>query len=348
MKPRKTKQLVLIFLLFNVFCSCKDKDALGVNVFDSVERISNCDTLFVDKDILMGQISDIKVFRNTLVIKHMNGKYKFSFVSIDNGQLITKWGKKGEAPDEFVDFGSGFTIKDSTLVFLTTSKSEVNYVSLPDILKKKAKIRCSKEKYPYTVDFRPRRIKFLRDKKIVTGNFKQGLFGVLYKDDEIKTFSNFPFVCRKVKGIHRGSVYQTKIRTNNKLNKFVLSYLSSDIFEIYHFFNEKKIRRKYCTPFRYEPKLKKRGGRYTINSNESIAGLQKIAVSDSLICFMYSTMTYKEAKGESDEILCYDWDGNKKKKYILPFAINDFCINKNTIYGVKYYDDETIIYQFKM
>lgn len=48
--------------------------------------------------------------------------------------MVSRWGTVGEGPDEFIDFGSDFFVRDSLLVFLTSAKKEINYVSLPDIL----------------------------------------------------------------------------------------------------------------------------------------------------------------------------------------------------------------------
>ena len=85
--------------------------------------------------------------------------------------------------------------------------------------------------------------------------------------------------------------------------------------------------------------------------DESIAGLMKMAVSDEMICFTYSAESYAKANKAgfiSNEILCFNWKGEKIKKYLLPFPISTFCVDKHFIYGVRYIDDESIIYRFKL
>jgi histidyl-tRNA synthetase len=73
-----------------------------------------------------------------------------------------------------------------------------------------------------------------------------------------------------------------------------------------------------------------------------------MAVSDKFICFSYSSeKNYIETMNQGfNEILCFNWSGEKVKKYILPFTITNFCIDNNYIYGVRYYDDEIIFYRF--
>lgn len=53
----------------------------------------------------------------------------------------------------------------------------------------------------------------------------------------------------------------------------------------------------------------------------------KMAVSDEMICFTYSAESYAKANKAgfiSNEILCFNWKGEKIKKYLLPFPISTF------------------------
>ena len=77
----------------------------------------------------------------------------------------------------------------------------------------------------------------------------------------------------------------------------------------------------------------------------------KMAVSNEFICFTYSSQSYTEASKSgkvSNEVLCFDWNGEKIKKYILPFSISNICLDNNYIYAIRYVDDETVIYRFKL
>ncbi|MDR2679501.1 MAG: TolB-like 6-bladed beta-propeller domain-containing protein, partial [Tannerella sp.] len=114
--------------------------------------------------------------------------------------------------------------------------------------------------------------------------------------------------------------------------------------------------RTYLSPFNHIPKIRKTPGRnsgYDIDRSNSIGGLVYMAVTNDLICFMYTAkndIEYYKSGHLSNEILCFDWDGNKIKKYILPIPINVYslCVDNEYIYGAREYEDETVIYRFKI
>lgn len=341
------------FLLLScMLCtSCNDVDKTAINSFDAVDNVVEYDSLFSDKSEPMGVITGMEIIGNTLVTEHMNDEYQYSFIDIEKGQLKSRWGRIGDAPNEFIDFGSGFTIFDSQLVFLCNAKKEINYVPLCGILHRSDSVSVRKESYPYAADFRPSDFIILKDNKIATGYFKGGRFGMLDSlNCIINTFGDYPFHYDEVDGIYRGMVFQSKIKSNASLDKFVILTLASDIFEIYQL-SDTTVSRTYVSPLNHIPKICKKGRFYDVDYNESIAGLMKMTVSEDYICFLYSSLNYNEARKNgktSNEILCFNWKGEKVKKYILPFPINNFCLDSNYIYGVRTCNDEMVIYRFKL
>ncbi len=343
-------QYFIFLLLFSISC-VERKSNTPIDEFRETVHIVDYDSIFSDKEIPFGAISNIEIIDNMLVTQHMNDEYGFSFIDIEKGQLICRWGKIGEGPNEYLDFSSNLMLSDSLLIFPSWIKKELNYIHIFDILNKKDTIRKRTEVYPYTVDFRPKRFTIVRNKKITTGSFKEGRLGVLDSTNTlVSCLFDYPFDCKEVKGIYRGSVFQSQIKSNEKQNKFVISTLASDVFEIYQI-SENNIQQVYVSPFNYVPQILKKRGRYTVDFNKSIAGLMNVSVSDELICFRYSSQNYEELSQTnmaSDVILCYNWDGEKIKKYFLPFTIHNFCIDNRHIYGIRYDDDEIVIYRFKM
>jgi hypothetical protein len=118
--------------------------------------------------------------------------------------------------------------------------------------------------------------------------------------------------------------------------------------------NDTNIVRTYTSSFNHIPQITEKPGKYSayaVDYTNSIAGLVEIAVSDDFVCFACSSKSCEDlAKLDYafNEILCFDWNGEKVKKYILPFSIHRFCLDKNYIYGLRYVDDETVIYRFNM
>jgi len=345
------KKNILCFL-FSLLCfSCSNKVGEAITDFDKVEYIESYDSIFADVDEPLGPVVELHVSGNMLVLNHAYGDYQFSFIDVEKGTNVCRWGTVGEGVNEFIDFSSNFSIEDSCLVFQTFAKKEINYVSLSDILNHRTDMNIRKETYPYTADFRPRRIYSVNDKKIAVGAFKDGLFGVLDKDNAlISCESEYPFPCEEVDGIYRGNVFQANIIPNEKKNRFAISFLVSDVFEIYEL-SGREVRKVYTSSFKSVPQLKKKGERFGIDYENSIAGVMSMSASSELIGCTFSSQSYTDASaqdGASNEILCFDWNGEKVKKYVLPFAVNRFCMDTDYIYGVRYIDDEIVVYRFKL
>ncbi|MBE9487967.1 MAG: hypothetical protein IMY73_02185, partial [Bacteroidetes bacterium] len=183
------------------------------------------------------------------------------------------------------------------------------------------------------------------------GSFNDNRFGLLDQNNKIiDNDSYYPFEYKEIEGNSKGVVFQSFLETNNKLNRFVVSTISSDVFEIYQI-TDNKVDRVFLSEFNHLPEIWEKGNRYTINYDKSIAGLTHISTTDEKIFFSYSSKTYEEFSRSGylvNEILCFDWNGKKLKKYKLPLPISTFCVDEQYLYGVGYRDDNIEIYKYKL
>ena len=337
---------VCIFLFLLVLTSCNSLTT-KIDDFDIVEEITSYDSIYSDKENPFGMITDMNIQNNVIVTSHRVDEYKYSFIDVSSGSLLTRWGKKGNAPDDFLDFGNGFILNDSLLIFLDRMKKTINYVSCQDILNKKDSLRIIREKYPYITDFRPMQLCLVNGYKIFAGAFKDGLFGAINPHDSILNNTiSYPFSVKPIEGIYRGNVFQSKIKSCSGSNRFVVQFLSSDVFEIFQI-DDTIISQVATSSFSNPPVFTQVNGRYGLDYNKCIAGFMHMVVSKDLIYFLYSSLGDNDVES-SNEILCFNWNGEKEKKYILPFPINIFCVDDVYIYGAREYDDETVIYRFRL
>ena len=107
------KYYTISILLITCF-ACQEPP---VNSFKTTEQIIDYDSIFSDKETPFNTIIDMAVENNILVTQHANDEYNFSFIDIEKGVLIRRWGKAGRGPEEYIEIGSGFTIRESQLVF---------------------------------------------------------------------------------------------------------------------------------------------------------------------------------------------------------------------------------------
>jgi hypothetical protein len=346
------KRNFIIFLLIFVFTiSCQEYENKSFNTFNNSVFISKYEIIYSDKNDVLGGIVDFEIVDSIAIMQHMNDEFYFSFLNVKDGKLIKKWGRKGRGPNEYPQL-SGFSISNNKITFLDPIKKEINSILISDILIGNNELKIQKEVYPSTKDFRPRSMNVINNKKIVLGSFEKGRFGVLDVNNKIIDYSSeYPFNYEKIRGIYRGSVFQSEMKSSEKHSKFVIRTFSSDIFEIYQI-SDTCISKVFVSSFRHIPKVKEQSNRnFSVDSYKSIGGLMAMAVSDELICFTYSSENYIDARNSgfiSDEILCFDWNGKKLRKYVLPFPIRRFCIDTNSIYGIRYHNGEQILYRFEL
>lgn len=345
------KALKSILILLCLFCfSCSSLQSEKLNDFEEVVAIVNYDSLYSDKEQLFGPVTDMEISDGIIALSHRNDKYNFSFINANNGQLLNRWGKIGEGPDEFLDFGGGFIFSDSTLVFMEQMKKNIVYVHVSDILKQ-GSVAVKREKFPYNVDFRPVVFTLSCGFKFFGGAFSHGRLGIMDDQDSIRQCPfDYPFSTAPLDGLFRGNVYQCRLKSSEDEGKFVVQTFYSDIFEIFQCTGD-SLSRVYVSPFSNPPQVVKRNNRYGLDYDASIMGLGAMAVSDELICFLYSPLSVNEFDrqgGVSNEVLCFDWMGNKVRKYILPFPINAFCVDEHYLYGMREYEDESVLYRFPL
>lgn len=340
----------ILFLFVILFSSCHSSKR-EINDFDVVERIFVYDNIYSDKENPFGMIMDMEVSNGVILTSHRNDVFNYSFIDSATGKLLARWGKKGEGTNEFLDFGNGFVLKDSLLVFMERMKKVINYVPVSDILNGKPLLEIVKEPYPYGADFRPIQFCFVNDNKVFVGAFKKGRLGILDSQGDTLSYDiDYPFPTEPLEGIFRGNVFQCKLKSVDSHGKFVVQTLFSDVFEIYQY-EGTTLKRTAVSPFNNPPQVKQRNNRYGIDYDESIAGFMKMSVSNDFIYFIYSSLSSNEVDraGEaSNEILCFNWDGERVKKYILPFPISAFCVDGSYIYGVHNGEEESVIYRFRL
>jgi hypothetical protein len=299
----------------------------------------------------MGSITAMAAHDSILILKHREDVYAFSFIDINNGDLLLRWGEIGNGPEEFLSFGSDMEVVDGYLIFEDHLKREINYVPIEGLLSGRRPPQVVKEEYPYTRDFRPFRFSHIHAYKITLGAFTEGRLGLLDSTNTIiPGQTEDPFTYPEVTGLYRGIAFQGAIKSNSKLGRVVVSTYSSDVFEIYQLTNG-AIHRTYLSPYQHIPKIQRFAEQYIVDTKNSIAGLMCAAVTEDNIYFTYSGKSQSDEdlnEGASDIILCFDWNGAKVKRYDLPFQINEFCVAGGYIYASWNMGDEIVISRIKL
>ena len=86
---------------------------------------------------------------------------------------------------------------------------------MSDILNQKEHLDIKRETYPYNIDFRAFGINAVGDKKIVTGGFKEGYWGILDSQNNIiPNVVELPFDAGEVPELEKGVVFGGMLKAN--------------------------------------------------------------------------------------------------------------------------------------
>ena len=312
------------FIIIVLFASCKKSNNFEkFNNFEIVEKIIDFDSIYSDREKPLGDIYDIKIFEDVLILRN-NSDVLFSFIDVKNRKLISTFGKKGKGPGEHISVSSVMSIVDSSLMFTDDQKKEINIIPIRDLLNDTCDKNIIKTKYPYLSEFRPLKIYPIQDFYVAAGCFSKGRIGLFDKNEKIfDNNTDFPFVYDELKGIYRGLTFQSLMGTNSTQKKIALTILGTEILEIYQL-NDSILERVYISPDIDKPNLKESRGQYV--NEDWISTLSNLSVNEAMITIGYASKN-NEIDNDINEILCYDWDGNKIKKYILPFNVSRYCID---------------------
>lgn len=327
-------------------CSCKSN---SISEFDDIVEIKDAFLLFSDST--MGEIDGIMPWHNYIILNHNHDTCVFSMLDVESGEIIRKWGRKGHGRNESLSFGRKFHIQDSIMSYYDKRAKELCFIDLSKI-EQIGNCNVRKESIPYDVDFRPSYIIKTDSYYYGIGHFKKGRIGCL--DSQKRDTSpeiDYPFDMKGLNFLEKGMVYQGMIMYNKKQNKNLLITYCSDIFEIIQTDHHGRIYRSFVNSDGYAPAIKETNEKVTIDTKKSIAGFLNGFVDDKSIYLLYSSLTYDEVVNkdyQSSQILAFDWKGNKKTKYILPYDIQSFYVSKDYIVGVAVCNGVNKIYRFKI
>lgn len=338
------KKLILLTIISILIVGCTVKNSVKeVNLIESELIYSDSINLF--------RVSDFNIYENSLIFMNINNDKIFSYLDLDTKELV-KFGAKGRAENEFIQASGKFLMYDSSLVVNDFGRRILYSIPIEKILLKQSEW-TEVLKYPYSRDFRPRDFIITDYHNIGIGSFANGMLGIIDKQDNITDITiPYPLEDNKIDGIFKGAIYQTLIRKQPSGNKFILSILSSDIFEIFDS-SESGITSIFKSADGNVPVLKERPGNvvnYAIDYKNSIAGYTDIFATDDYIYMGYSNLSYEEyaSNGTIREIHCYDWQGKKICIYHLPKEINGFCVDQDIIYALKENINCTEIYKIRL
>lgn len=323
--------------------------------FPAEFKIDNCTELLRLPVDAVGTVGDLVVSGENLIVYSAYGGngYLFKVYDIRERELAAQWGMKGRGSGEFMMISGPVSVKGDSLIFMDIFRKNVNIVSLDSVISD-ADVKITQLQYPYKTDFRPMRMIPVDTVLVFTGTFSDSRLGVMDYDGTIFGVDvQYPFEYEEVDDIYMGSVFQPLMGTDYG-NRFVISTLASDEFEIYNIEggSVSLVYENSRTAVMPQLHVKPRGNqKYAIDYDRSIGGYMDITADGSHIFMTYSDENYTDAvnSGSETEIIhCYDWAGSKTARLILPVAVSRISVSGGLLYGIRDDIEDVVVYCFKL
>ena len=336
----------IICLQVNYSCSIERKSLAD---FDDVIEVEDYSLLFSDSTL--SEIDCIMPWDNYIILSHNSDTCMYTMLNSDSGEILRRWGMKGHGRNESLSFSGRFHIQGSLLSYYDKRSKELCYVDLKRIAAM-GDYELRKEHIPYSVDFRPSYIVKTDSFYCGVGHFKNGRLGCLDSHKQVVTPDiDYPFDTEGLDYLEKGMLYQGLLMYNKKQNKILLTTYCSDIFEIIKVDNNAQVSRLYVNMDGFAPVVMRTAGQVSVDTQKSVAGILNAFVDDNNIYMLHSLLSYDEAEDndyKSNQILSFDWNGNKKVKYVLPIEIQSFYVCGHYIVGVTVNNGITEIYRFRI
>lgn len=339
----------MIIIVTTLICSCQS----GVKNNSDLQlvRVTEYDSIYVHSNVPIGDISEVAMYQNTMILKQNAHKDVFLCVDCPTGNVVATWGTYGHGPKEFTGFGMNVEVRDSTLVFMEWDSRTLHALNVNDMIANKKQFHVSSQTYPYTRDFRPNKLYRLGNGWLALGCFANSRLGYLTADmKEVALDIDYPFEHRDISCLYAGTVFQSKAACAESRGAIITNM--SDALEIVSVDSMGNITKTAEVKPTMLPKYSDSFGRLVCLYKENSVGYIDLCVDSEYVYVLSGgALNYSECveKGlTASSVVKYDWEGHPVCEYELPFYVCEICVQGTKMYGIRMDGEDVIIYSFEL
>ena len=331
------KQIVAFLVVCSIFISCSDKKRVVE------EENLNFEILSID-DLMIGRPSGIMYNDSKIILSDMQGDSLFHLINLKE-RTSCQVGKRGNGPNEFLDFDSFYRSGEQFGFF------DSNLNSLIEITFSDNDVLFSKKVSVDSLHYRIVATAF--DTYIGVGPYTKGLFSLLdAKGKHVKKIGEQPYRDsneRRIPELARAMAYQGKLSVSPDGCYLVHAIYSTPMISFYRLQpqNIEEIGEDIIAYPVYKSELGKKSYASAMSRHNKL-GFMDVVPTDRHIYAILSNRTIVESGLSAflgNIIMKYDWNGNLVKKYVCNYDLMNICItpDEKTLYAVGLVDEYELL-----
>ena len=328
------KILFLVLLSFPFLCGCNQDSNSQIDF--AYEKKLKGKEINIDNEI--GDPTKLFIDDSIMIILDYYKEYNLCIINIDSGNIVKRFGKKGNGPNEMQHATSiSFNKEHNNIEVFDTSNRKLFYYNIDSLLGNK--LYSPKVEDFRTLKFTPYHLKsFYKKTYISTGDFENFRFKMLTLNKTVSNFGEYPELSdEKIPKSIYSLVFQGNFLVNTDIRSIVSCSYKFPLIEFYSVKENDQIilEDQYfeCEP-KVEVMLTENFQSVSSMPNNKYGFLDLYGTSKYIYALYSGRMTrnYKEKVYASDKVLVFDWLGHKVIKFNIDRDINCLAVSEDDQY----------------
>lgn len=344
---------VILLLIINCFLSCSDKGDKNLEEKFKRSKELNHEVVTIKDNEIYSKIYKLLINKNHLIAYDYNGEYFFSLTDINSDDIIARFGKKGQGPNEILMMPQTLTLIGDILYFY-----DLNQKSLFSINCSNGSNYIPQKIIDFDKNKKIMSVLPIADKKYVAlGGFDNGRYLLLDENGhEISCYFDYPnFEGDELfTNLHKALAFQGSIMRRPDGKRFFFAAQDSELFEIIEMNEIDKLNKVFSFQGEIAKFGKEGDGINTAGApkkKESKMFFIDANCTQNYIYLLYSNKVIGNNlfnAFRSNKILVFDWNGKPVTSLHLDIEVSYIAIDENDKNLYAYDQENEHLVKFKL
>lgn len=324
----------ILLLIINCFLSCSDKGDKNLEEKFKRSKELNHEVVTIKDNEIYSKIYQLLINKNHLIAHDYNGEYFFSLTDINSGDIIARFGKKGQGPNEVMMMPQILTLVGNILYFYDIDRDilfSINCNNGSNYIPQKI-IDFDKNK-------KIMRVLPIADRKYVAlGGFDDGRYLLLDENGhEISCYFDYPNFegDEHFTNYHKAFAFRGNLMRRPDGKRFFFAARDSELFEIIEMNENDELNKVFSFQGEMAKYVPFGDGIKTVSvatKRESKMFFIDANCTQNYIYLLYSNKVIGNNlfnAFRSNKILVFDWNGKPVTSLHLDIEVSYIAIDEN-------------------